>query len=582
MSAKVKNNSKPRIIVLSIFVGLVASLIMVRLFYIQIVHGKAFKENADDQYVAPRTDSLDRGTIFFQKKNGQLISAASQMSGFKMALEPDNIVDAESTYNSIISVFAPDEATPLVATIDKTEFIEKANKKGDPYEEISVHLSREMFDKIEALKLPGVKLFQDKWRVYPANSLAAQTIGFVAYKGDELSGRYGLERYYNKTLSRSADGQYINFFAEIFSDIGNNFQNNNKEGDIVTTIEPAVQAELENQLNLAVKKWNAETAGGIIMDPKTGEIYAIGKSPGFDLNNFGSVQNVREYSNPFVENIFEFGSVIKPLVMSAAIDANVVTPETTYFDKGYVEVRDRTINNFDKKGRGTASMQDVLDQSLNTGMVFVEQKMGKDLFKKYMLSFQINQRTGIDLPNETQGLASNILTGNDVEFANAAFGQGIALTPVGAVRAFSAIANDGKMVTPHLATGIVLSTGKTEIITLPEQIQVFSKETSDTVSEMMTHIVDKAMGGGIHKMEHYTIAGKTGTAQIAKESGGGYYEDKYLHSFFGFFPATNPRFLVFLYLRDPKGVNYASQTLIDPFFATAKFLLNYYNIPPDR
>ncbi len=545
---------------------------MVRLFYIQIIHGKSFKEDADDQYITSSSDSVDRGTIFFKKKNGQLISAAAQMSGYKIALTPDNIINPEEAYTAISNILA----------IDKAEFMQKATKKGDPYEEINIHLSREMYDKIEALKLSGVKLFSDKWRVYPANTLAAQTIGFVAYKGDDLSGRYGLERYYNKTLSRIANGQYVNFFAEIFSNIGDNFENNAREGDVVTTIEPAVQAELEIQLTTAVKKWGAEMAGGIIMDPKTGEIYAMGKSPSFNLNDFSQVENPRDFSNPFVENIYEFGSVIKPLVMAAAIDANVVTPNTTYFDKGYVEVKDRTINNFDRKGRGTASMQDVLNQSLNTGMVFVEQKMGKDLFKKYMLSYQINQRTGIDLPNETQGLASNILTGSDVEFANAAFGQGIALTPVEAVRAFSALANNGKMVVPHLASGITLASGRTEAISISEPVTVLSPESTVTISNMLTHVVDFAMGGGIHKMEHYTIAGKTGTAQIAKESGGGYYDNKYLHSFFGYFPATNPKFLVFLFLRDPKGVDFASQTLIEPFFATAKFLLNYYNIPPDR
>ncbi|HRH31385.1 MAG TPA: penicillin-binding transpeptidase domain-containing protein, partial [Candidatus Paceibacterota bacterium] len=215
-------------------------------------------------------------------------------------------------------------------------------------------------------------------------------------------------------------------------------------------------------------------------------------------------------------------------------------------------------------------------------MVFVQQKMGNDLFAKYMKNYKLGERTGIDLPNETSGLISNLTHNNDVELANAAFGQGIAITPVEAVRAFSSIANGGKMVTPHLASEIVLSSGLKKEVVFAEPIAVLKPETAATISAMMTHVVDEAMGGGIHKMEHYTIAGKTGTAQIAKESGGGYYSNKYLHSFFGFFPATNPKFLVFLFLRDPKGVDYASQTLIDPFFATAKFLLNYYNVPPDR
>ncbi|HRH31649.1 MAG TPA: penicillin-binding transpeptidase domain-containing protein, partial [Candidatus Paceibacterota bacterium] len=355
MSAKnnALHNSRPRITALSIFVGALALLIVARLFYIQVVHGKAFKEDADAQYTAPKSATVDRGTIFFSKKNGQQISAASQMSGFKMALVPDNITDAQAAYKAISEIVALDEA----------EFMQKAAKKGDPYEELSVHLSREMGDKVDSLKLSGVKLFQDKWRVYPANSLASQTIGFVAYKGDDLSGRYGLERYYNKTLSRTANGQYVNFFAEIFSNIQSNFENDVDQGDVVTTIEPSVQAELELQLGAVQKKWGAEMAGGIIMDPKTGAIYAMGKTPGFDLNDFSQVENPREFSNPFVENVYEFGSVIKPLVMGAAVDANVVTPNTSYFDAGSIVVKDRTINNFDRKGRGAGTtMQDVLDQ----------------------------------------------------------------------------------------------------------------------------------------------------------------------------------------------------------------------------
>ncbi len=568
-----QNTTKPRVVALSIFIGVLAGLIILRLFYVQIVHGKAFKEDADAQYVAPKSGTIDRGTIYFTKKDGQLISAASQMSGFKMALVPDSIPDPEATY----------EALSNTISIDKEDFLAKAAKKGDPYEELNVHLSREMADDIDSQKLPGVKLFQDKWRVYPASTLASQTIGFVAYKGDDLSGRYGLERYYNQTLERSKDGQYVNFFAEIFSNIQSSFENDADQGDVVTTIEPSVQAELENQLEAVQKKWNAEMAGGIIMNPKTGEIYAMGKTPGFNLNDFSGVTDARQFGNPFVENVFEFGSVIKPLVMGAAVDAGVVTPQTSYNDKGFVVVKDRTINNFDRKGRGPGTtMQDVLNQSLNTGMVFVEQKLGNDLFKKYMLSYKIGERTGIDLPNETQGLISNLERGGDVASANAAFGQGIALTPVEAVRAFSALANNGKMVQPHLASQIVLSSGITKTIPLADPIQVLKPESTTTIATMMTHIVDDAMGGGVHKMEHYTIAAKTGTAQIAKESGGGYYSNKYLHSFFGFFPATNPKFLVFLFLRDPKGVDYASQTLVDPFFATATFLLNYYNVPPDR
>jgi cell division protein FtsI/penicillin-binding protein 2 len=199
-----------------------------------------------------------------------------------------------------------------------------------------------------------------------------------------------------------------------------------------------------------------------------------------------------------------------------------------------------------------------------------------------MLAYQLGERTGIDLPNETSGLIGNLYSGGDVEYATAAFGQGIAVTPVEAVRAFSALANGGKMVTPHLVSRIEYENGTAKKIDPVLSDQVISPDSAATIATMMTHVVDDALGGGIHKMEHYAIAAKTGTAQIAKESGGGYYEGRYLHSFFGFFPATNPKFLILLFLKDPKGVDYASQTLTDPFFSLAQFLLHYYNVSPDR
>lgn len=564
---------KGRMRALTFLVGLLASLIIVRLAYVQIVHGSQYKQDADKQYTTPKNDIFERGTIYFKKKTGDLISAASQVTGYKVSVTPAEIKNPEAVYTAL----AP------ILQIDHDTFIQKATKVGDPYEEIATKLTREQADAIDALKFDGVKIYKDKWRVYPGDALASHAIGFVAYQGDVLKGRYGLERYYNNTLSRAQNGAYVNFFAEVFSNISDVvFESGQEEGDLVTTIEPSVEQQLEETLGDVQKKWSAEFAAGIVMNPKTGEIYAISKTPSFDLNNFGKVTDPVVFSNPFVENVFEFGSVMKPLVMAAGIDVGAVTPTTTYFDKGYVEVKDRKFNNFDKKGRGTASMQDVLNQSLNTGMVFVEQKMGKPAFKKYMLAYQLGERTGIDLPNETSGLIGNLYSGGDVEYATAAFGQGIAVTPVEAVRAFSALANGGKMVTPHLVSRIEYENGTAKKIDPVLSDQVISPDSAATIATMMTHVVDDALGGGIHKMEHYAIAAKTGTAQIAKESGGGYYEGRYLHSFFGFFPATNPKFLILLFLKDPKGVDYASQTLTDPFFSLAQFLLHYYNVSPDR
>ena len=561
-----------RIRIISIFVIIFGVILVIKLFFVQVIHNNLYIGLADKQYATPSSDIFNRGSIFFSKKDGALVAAGSVSSGFKLAIKAKDIKDEEATYIALAKYIS----------IDHNIFISKAIKKSDPYEEIAIHLTKEQVDGISSLKLPGISIFKDNWRFYPGGSLASHTLGFLAFKDDNKVGQYGLERFYDNTLSKPKDEAYVNFFAEVFSNLRNTISDSNNQGDIITTIEPSTQHTLESELKSTMQKWNADAAGGVIIDPKTGEIYAIAGLPDFDLNDFGSVSNPGVYRNPIVENVFEFGSVIKPLVMAAALDAGVVTPKTTYIDKGSVIVNKKVINNFDKKGRGLATMQMVLDQSLNTGMVFVENKLGNDKFRTYMKSYGIGEKTGIDLPNETSGLIKNLESPRDIEYANASFGQGIALTPIEAVRAFSSIANGGNLITPHIVKNIAYENGLSKDISpIITRSGIIKKETSETITQMLTHVFE-SYDGGIHKFEHYSVATKTGTAQVAMENGKGYYADRHTHSFFGYFPAYDPKFLVFIFLKNPKEVKYASQTLIPPFMSITKFLLNYYNVAPDR
>lgn len=561
-----------RIRIVSAFIFIFAIILIIKLFLVQIVHKNLYTEKADRQYATPSSNIFDRGSIFFTKKDGSLVAAGTVSSGFKIAIVPKNIINTENTYTSLSPYLEMDHDT----------FILKANKKSDPYEEVAYKLTKEQANEIDSLKIPGVTIYKDNWRFYPGESLASHTLGFLAYKGDDKVGQYGLERYYNETLSKPKDEAYVNFFAEVFSNIKESVVSTKKQGDIITTIEPFTQHTLETELESAFKSWDADQAGGIIMNPQNGEIYAISGFPDFDLNKFNEIKDASIYRNIMVEDVLEFGSVIKPLVMSAALDAGAVKPETTYLDKGMVTINKKDIYNFDKKGRGVVSMQTVLDQSLNTGMVFTESKLGHDKFREYMKSYGIGEKTGIDLPNETSGLINNLNSPRDIEYANASFGQGIALTPIEAVRAFSVIANGGNMVVPHLTKQIRYEDGTSKILDYPiVRSGIIKKETSETISRMLVHVFE-SYDSGSHKFEHYSISSKTGTAQVAMDNGKGYYLDRHTHSFFGYFPAYDPQFIVFLFLKNPKGVKYASQTLIPPFINITKFLLNYYNVPPDR
>ena len=553
---------------------LLAALVLVgKLFLVQVIEHKNYTARADHQYATPFSDLYERHTIFFQDKDGTLISAAVQVTGYKVAIDPALITDPETVYAELSKN----------ATVDHTIFITDAAKKTDPYEEVAHHLTKEQADAISALKISGVSIYQENQRFYPGGSLASHTLGLVGYDGNTLGGRYGLEREYDSTLSESADNPYINFFAQVFSNISNTFKPSQPTGDLVTTIEPQVQEFLENELTTTKAKYDFDTVGGIIMNPQDGSIYAMSAKPDFNPNNFADVKDPYLFSNPLVENVFEFGSVVKPLVMAAALDTGAVNLNTTYDDTPCVTLNGSKICNYDIRGRGpNTPMQTILNDSLNVGMTFVSQKLGHENERNYFLAYGVGEKTGIDLPNETTGLISNLNSPRDVEYATAAFGQGIALTPMEITRAEASLGNGGILVTPHVVKAIKYDDGTEKVLQYPTTRTKISAATSKEITGMLVTVMDKAFQNGAAKMPHYSVAMKTGTAQVANPNGGGYYSNIYLHSFMGYFPASNPQFIVFIYGVNPKGVPYASQTWGQPFIDITKFLLSYYDVPPDR
>jgi cell division protein FtsI/penicillin-binding protein 2 len=203
--------------------------------------------------------------------------------------------------------------------------------------------------------------------------------------------------------------------------------------------------------------------------------------------------------------------------------------------------------------------------------------------RDYMLAYGIKDKTGIDLPNETSGLVSNILTSpRDLEYANAAFGQGIALTPIETIRALASLANNGNLVVPHIVQKIKYNTGAVKEMMYDTKPTKISVASATEITRMLVNVMDKGIQSGNAKLEHHSVAVKTGTAQVANSIDGGYYKDRHMHSFFGYFPAYDPKFIILLYAINPKGVPYAAQTWADPFLSLTKFLINYYEVPPDR
>lgn len=543
----------------------------VRLVDLQVKRHDDFLSLSDKQQYNLYSKDQNRGSIIFTYKDGKEFFAATNKTTYNIEINPKIIKNPEDTYNILSQII----------DIDSNDFLQKANKKDDASEVIAKKVEIDVAKQIINLELQGVILVKERWRFYPGKNLASQVIGFQSYKGDEFKGRYGLERQYNDLLSEDSSGLFKNFFVEIFSDIKKTIGSQNSDGSLISTIEPNVQTYSEEIIKKVEETWDSQKTGIIVMNPKTGAILSMALTPNFDANNFSESEDISIFNNDSIESVYEMGSIIKPLTVAIGLDTKTITPQTTYEDLGFLKMDGRTIYNYDKKGRGVVDMQEVLNKSLNTGVAFITKKVGKEKSSMYMKKL-IGQKTGIDLPNEVSSIVTNLDSTRDIEHATASYGQGIAISPIQTIRALATLSNGGYLVKPHVVKAIKYNFGLEKNIESDVKTQVFSNETSEEITRMLVKVVDEALMNGTVSIPNYSIAAKTGTAQIADKTSGGYYSDRYLHSFFGYFPAYDPQFIILLYTIEPKGVDYASQTLTNPFMDLVKYLINYYQIEPDR
>lgn len=565
---------RSRIRLVLTFVIIVTIGIVLRLYFVQIVNGEEYSIKADRQFSASSGGLFDRGSIYFTRKDGTLISAATLSTGFLVAINPQILGNPEYAH-SAISKNAP-------SMISREAFMNATAKKSQVYIEVAHRIPEESGQILSEMMIPGVQVLRERWRQYPGGELASQSIGIVSYgTGDTLAGRTGLEAVYEGVLARSGDSLYRNFFAELFSNVGNLLVNakDAHEGDIVTTIEPEVQTRLADSVEKLNNKYSSLNSGGIIMDPSTGAIIAIASYPTYDGNNLQSV-DPSLLGNPFVEHVYEFGSIMKPITMTAGLDAGVITPQTTYNDTGCITANTAKICNWDLKARGVIPMRQIIMQSLNVGASWIADRLGQNKFRSYFTKL-FGEKTGVDLPGETGALLGNLSKPQQIGYDTAAYGQGIAVTPMQMIRALGAVANDGVMVQPHLASAIRLNSGIERKLEWGEKIQVFSATSTHETIAMMDALMDEVLYNKKAKIPTMSVAVKTGTSQLTNPNGG-YYKDRFFHSFVGFFPSYNPRFIILLYTNDPKGVQYASETLDSTFLDLTHFLIDYYAIPPDR
>jgi cell division protein FtsI/penicillin-binding protein 2 len=554
---------------------LITILIIGRLYMIQIVQGNEYAARADRQFSAGGSGLFDRGSIYFTHKDGTEISAATLVTGFLVAINPQTLKDPEHAYAAISRVAS-------TSVLTKDEFMAATKKESRVYIEVAHHLSDEAGKSLVAEATPGVQVLRERWRYYPGGPLASHAIGIVSYgSGDTLAGRTGVEAHYDAALARTGNSLYKNFFAQLFSNIGDLLVDaqNAREGDIITTIEPEVQTRLMEDLEKVSRQYGSRESGGIIMDPRTGAIIAMASYPSYDPNDLANA-DPKQINNPLVERVHEFGSIAKPLTVAAGLDVGAITPSSSYYDTGCTTINTREICNWDLKARGTVGVKQIIVQSLNLGAAWVAGQIGQEQFRNYFTKL-FGEKTGIDQPNEGRSLIANLKTREQVNYATASYGQGIAVTPVQMIRAQGALANGGVMVEPHLVSAMRLHTGIERTIPWDKKVPVFSAEAVRATTEMMTEVVDTKLLEGKAKIPTMSVAAKTGTAQLT-DGQGGYYKDRFFHSFVGYFPAYAPRYIILLYTHDPHGVQYASETLSKTFLDLTHFLIEYYAIPPDR
>ena len=511
---------KDRIFLFAFLLSLIFIIFVIRLFYLQVLKYDYYKSLSEKQYVNKDINLFTRGNIYWTDKSG---------------------------------------IYPVLAASDRE--YNSTNSKG--------------------------VIINKRDRFYSFVQVGAKINGFVGYVGDEKVGQYGLEQYFNNELNKKNLKGSENKFVQLFSN--NNIldlikdKNKNTEdfGDIYTTIDEGVQNYLYLILKETEEKWHSDIIGGIVMDPSTGKILAMEEYPTFNPNNIREVKDISVFKNNLISGVYELGSIVKPLTMAAALDSGAVKKGDVYNDVGIINIDGYNVANFDKKARGIIPISETLGQSLNIGIVNLVSKMGIGTFQKYFKSFGLGQETGLSLFGEVNSLTANIDTNIFVNNATAGFGQGIALTPIQIVRALSAVANGGILRDPYLLDKIEYSDGRIYNFTPDEGKRVISEQASRDVTEMLVNIVDSKLYYKNNKDPRHSVAVKTGTAQLPKR-GGGYLHDSYLHSFMGYFPANNPKYLVFLFQKNPKTAAYSSDTMAPAFFKMKNFLVDYYNVPPDR
>ncbi len=565
-----------RLRIVGLFFALGAIFVLGRLFFWQVIKGGELASQARNQYLNSQRLLAQRGSIL--SSDGTWMAAS--VDGWLLYAQPKNITKEPR--------MVANELAPLtVDANDKDELLKEAMRleglleKDSSWIPLKHKISPDVKKNIEALDISGLGFEYEETRFYPEGSSSAQLMGFVGKdeKGND-KGYFGLEGYYDLSLSGSPG------YTERESNAvgiplltGTSKEVTALRGvDLFTHLNKTIQLLVENKLKEGVEKYGALAGTAIVMDPSDGGILAMASFPSYDpyyYYDFGD----EFFKNPAISDSFEPGSIFKPVIMSSALDAGVVEPDTKCdICDGPLKIDKYVIGTWDDKYYEDSTMLDVIKHSDNVGMSFVGLKMGGEKLYEYLSKFGFGSPTGIDLQGEGNPALREKGTWGDVDVATASFGQGIAVTPIQMTVAITTIARGGVPVKPEVVDKVEMDSWSEDI--KPEEGQrVISKKAAKEITEMM---VEAAKQGEAKWAipKGFSIAGKTGTAQIPVS--GHYDAEKTIGSFVGFAPPEKPKFVMLVTLREPKSSQWASETAAPLWFDIARELFPYLGIQPEN
>lgn len=502
-----------------------------------------------------------RGIIY--DRSGQRL--AVNTIEYRIGISPNLVSNPQRTATQLASILGLDELKLYQDLSSNQSYVLLAPR-------VDAEIGQQIEELKKSVPLPALQIEKIPRRVYPQGTLAAQILGFVS--GD-LKGYYGVEGEFEDMLvGRSRNEVVSDIPFEVSSQ-----QEPDAGSDIYLTIDRDVQYLIENELTLAIDQTGSKSGTIIVMNPRTGDILGMTSYPSFDPNTFDTVQNNTDWSNPAISGEYEPGSVMKVLTIASALDSGAITPDWTYNDQAVLDKAGIQVWNWDRQAHGLVDTTGILVKSLNVGAATVSMQMGPTDFYTYMSKFGIGRTTGVNLQGEATGTLKvpGDSTWSESDLLANSYGQGVAVTPLQMITAVSAIANDGLMMQPNIVQKIVNGSevNYSQPIALGRPI---SENTAHTVRDMMVAVVrdgvdDKASLPG------YTIAGKTGTAEIPIPTG--YRDDAWRMTFIGFLPADDPQVIVLIKLDEPTSGRWASDVAAPVFQHLAQRLVVLMEIPSD-